>query len=650
MRFLKPLFLRRYHEFQQSRHKIFLYREQSALLLLFMIFVALAFWSWRKWPDILIDFGRELYIPWQLASGKVLYKDIAFFSGPFAQYFNALIFYLFGTSFINLVYSNLIITALLTLFIYLFFKKACDQYAAIFSCIVFLTFFAFAHFDTVGNYNWICPYSHDLTHGIFLSCVMLLIFQKCFFRLRPGLLALAGICLGFILLTKMEVSLAAVASALVGNALIFWIHKPRLGRALALLSLFLGAALIPIIGCFVFLGKDMPTDEVLRHLSLSWRAIYDGAVVQNKFYLRITGLDSPERNLVLMGAGVLGIFFFAGGAIMIDLSKTSPVKKRQVLIILSVLLFVGALFIKFCPGLIYGKSLSPMSIIQWAFFTGFYYWLIIGRSLPLITLILGMVLIWLFIKRVRVPKIAPDLASLIMWGVLAFVLLGKILLNSNVYHYGFALAMPATILLVAGFLWLIPKALKRLDATGLTARRMLMAALLTDIILALIWSNNIYSPKHFSVGQGGDRIITYQTRLSLGPAGPSISELLKQIERLVPKQANLACIPEGIMMNYLSRRPNPTRYTGLTPPEMIIYGEANIFKSLSDAQPDFIVIIPRETTEYGVGFFGEDPNYGRDIMAWISDDYEKVWQEPLQYQRDSKFGISIFRQKKRDHH
>jgi hypothetical protein len=27
--------------------------------------------SWRRWPDPLIDFGRELYIPWRLAHGAV---------------------------------------------------------------------------------------------------------------------------------------------------------------------------------------------------------------------------------------------------------------------------------------------------------------------------------------------------------------------------------------------------------------------------------------------------------------------------------------------------------------------------------------------------------------------------------------------------
>jgi hypothetical protein len=44
--------------------------------------LAMLCWTWRTWPDVLIDFGRELYVPWRLAAGQVLYTDIAYFNGP----------------------------------------------------------------------------------------------------------------------------------------------------------------------------------------------------------------------------------------------------------------------------------------------------------------------------------------------------------------------------------------------------------------------------------------------------------------------------------------------------------------------------------------------------------------------------------------
>lgn len=59
---------------------------------LILVTVLLSLWSWRKWPDLIIDFGRELYFPWQIASGKVLYRDIAHVFGPLSQHFNAMLF------------------------------------------------------------------------------------------------------------------------------------------------------------------------------------------------------------------------------------------------------------------------------------------------------------------------------------------------------------------------------------------------------------------------------------------------------------------------------------------------------------------------------------------------------------------------------
>jgi hypothetical protein len=43
--------------------------------------------SWGKWGDFIVDYGREMYIPWQLSEGKILYRDIYVNQyGPFAPY------------------------------------------------------------------------------------------------------------------------------------------------------------------------------------------------------------------------------------------------------------------------------------------------------------------------------------------------------------------------------------------------------------------------------------------------------------------------------------------------------------------------------------------------------------------------------------
>jgi hypothetical protein len=69
--------------------------------------------SWRRWPDVLADLGRELYIPWRIYPGDVLYRDLAYFSGPLAPYVNAGLFRAFGPGLMVLACTNLVVAVLI---------------------------------------------------------------------------------------------------------------------------------------------------------------------------------------------------------------------------------------------------------------------------------------------------------------------------------------------------------------------------------------------------------------------------------------------------------------------------------------------------------------------------------------------------------
>ena len=47
--------------------------------------------GWLRWPDLIIDYGREIYIPWRLSEGGVLYKDVFYYYGPLAQLLNTVV-------------------------------------------------------------------------------------------------------------------------------------------------------------------------------------------------------------------------------------------------------------------------------------------------------------------------------------------------------------------------------------------------------------------------------------------------------------------------------------------------------------------------------------------------------------------------------
>jgi hypothetical protein len=63
-----------------------------------VVVYALGAWlSWRKWPDLLVDFGEQLYLPWRISEGSVLYRDVMYLTGgPLSQYYHAALFKVFG--------------------------------------------------------------------------------------------------------------------------------------------------------------------------------------------------------------------------------------------------------------------------------------------------------------------------------------------------------------------------------------------------------------------------------------------------------------------------------------------------------------------------------------------------------------------------
>src|SRR5438093_13785927 len=113
--------------------------------------------TWSRWADPLVDFGRELYVPWQLVRGRVLYTDVAYLNGPLSPYLNALWFRLFGIGMRTLVICNLAILAAIVVLLYRLLEPMSDRLAATAAGLAFVTLFAFGHVTAVGNYNFVSP-------------------------------------------------------------------------------------------------------------------------------------------------------------------------------------------------------------------------------------------------------------------------------------------------------------------------------------------------------------------------------------------------------------------------------------------------------------------------------------------------------------
>ncbi len=604
-------------------------------LLLLVAFLGLTAWSWRRWADLTIDFGRELYIPWQLTAGQVLYRDLAYFNGPLSPYLNALWFRLFGVSFTTLIIANLIIILVMTWLMFRIIKELSDELTAVVAGLVFLCAFAFAHYECLGDYNYVCPYSHDLTHGLALILAVLWVIVRGRAGSHRVMAFLAGFFLGLVFLTKGEVFLAAAAATGVGISLVLLSRQKSLGGFLQTFLILGLAMLIPIAGFFLYLSSQMPAGQALKGVAGTWSALWSSDVTHNFFYRRNMGLDRLGANSLKILREFLGLLLFAGAAAAFGLAFQSG-RKKLLFLVSGTAMLAGSWWV---------RQLPPPP------------WLLEGWPLPLLTVSILIVVTAACFRKWNEPQSLNDLAPLAFCATLAFILLLKNFFRPSLSQYGFVLAMPAVILLVITLIYLVPKALQAHGGSGTIFRGLIMVTLLVDLCVLLTLSNYFYSRKDYLVGTGNDAIFTYDPwirgRVEISyllpylPRGEAVNQLLQEIKTRIAPGGNFVVLPEGVMVNFLTRRRNPTPYVNFMPPELAIFGEGAILEALQAHPPDYVILIHKNTAEYGVKFFGADPSYGKLIMDWVASHYRPVWQtqhEPLQ---DANFGIKLMKRRGR---
>lgn len=589
-------------------------------------FVALTSWSWRKWADPFVDFGRELYVPWQLANDKVLYRDIAHLFGPFSQYLNALWFRLFGVSLTTLIVSNLAILAVTVTGIHYLFAASCGPSAATAASMVVLLLFGFSQYVGTGNYNFVCPYSHEATHSIALAVGVMI----CLYRgVRDGRVrwfALAGVLFGFVLLTKAETSLAMAVAAAAGLGCAHALDRQGARIAGAGASAFVGCALAPALGFLTYFSRHMPLSEAVRGLAGAWTTILMGAAARNVFYLQGMGLDDPLGNGMRMLKMFLGFVLLVAALAAVDTawpqrfrsSRNTSVARRIVKLAI-LIVSLGAIL------------MVSIVAIPWTQFP---------RALPLISLSAVVVFAAMFIARRNDRAAAVAFVPLVMWSTFSFVLLGKMMLNARIYHYGFYLAMPATLVLAVVLVWLVPRWLHNGGGRGAIFRTVATLLLAAGIAVYFGISQRFYRMKTLEIGSSGDAIFAFDPATDW--RGKALIDALRALEA-TPRDATVAVFPEGVMINYLSRRENPTPYISLMVPEVLTFGESVIQRTFEMAPPDYILLVHKDTTEYGVPYFGSDLRNGQAIMDWIGRRYttvEVIGRTPL---REGGYGIAILK-------
>jgi len=574
--------------------------------------------SWRKWPDVIIDSGRELYIPWRISSGEMLYRDIQYLYGPLASYVNALLFSLFGTSLLTLVVFNLLVIGLLTLCIHKVFRRLFDRFTATLCGLVFLGTFAFARYSEGGNANFVCPYSHDLTYGIALFFLLALTLDRylaCKTRWRA---ATAGFLLGLMFLTKAEVFLAALVAAGIGFLLAEKRAGPRgTAGAVAAVCACAGFAVPPLFFIALFSTRTS-VKEAASMISTGFRSLGYGPLVTNIFFQQIAGFDKPAANAFL-GFAALAVYvaLALGVLVLARLTARTQTGNHRHMVIAGVLLPLGAVVI---------LSRNPL------------WWVYTGRPLPLIVLAYLLILLWPFLGRRESEWNYRRNAMRFVLCSFSLLLMMKILLQVHFSGpYGFALALPAALVAVAIFTHHLPRISRRAGWSGTTARTTAAAIVLCCLAVYVRESLAVYDLLTLPVGEGNDRFFTMAP--SISDRGPAVNETLAFIETRMPVAAGFVVIPDGVMLNYLARRRNPGRWFEFVPPQIAVFGEERIRDDLEASRPEYVILVSQTTDVFGPTYFGND--YGFKLKEWVTENYTPVHLAGSRIFSTEGYGIAV---------
>jgi hypothetical protein len=569
-------------------------------------------WTWGALPDLLIDYGREVYVPWRLSLGDRLYHDIAYFNGPLSPYLNSWIFRAFSPGILSLSLVNAGILACMTALLFRLLRRASDEWTATWSCLLFLSVFAFQLFQP-GPFNYIAPYSHEMTHGLLLCLLGLTCVE--FYREVGGFRWVlgAGAAVGLTLLTKPEVALASMA-VLLGIWLSARERGGSGGRALLHISVCALGALGVLGLAYLLLTRALSAPDALSGLMAPWAMMTDADVTALPFYRTSLGLDDIGGNLATMAAwgGAYSLLF--GAAAVLAWTITEP---RRPISIAG--LKVGFFLVSFVLSL----SLWALGGLERA-----------ARPLPILILTLlvleasGSGLVGENPGRGRRRTLRIVLLAF------SFLLLLKMLFAGRVIGYGFVLAMPAAMMAALALLDWIPSKLQEKKRWGGLFRTWALGFVVAFVSAHLLVARERLQVKSHRVAVGPDVV-----RIDPGK-GAVLDRAMEVARQSLGPNGTLAVIPEGAMLNFFLRARNPTPFFNLMPPEVVHFGEGLVTTAFSEAPPDVVILVHKDLGYYGVGAFGT--GYGQMLAGWVKDKYRLVGRvgDPP-FADGSAFGIDI---------
>lgn len=569
--------------------------EKIPIIIIFSVFVLTFILTYGSWGNLLIDCGREAYVPYAIINNKLLYKDIFTIYGPFPYLFIAFFYKILFFN-LNIIYFLGAIFAMFYLFaVYLIAREFLSALLSTSICLLII----FAVIFDASVFNFILPYSFAMVFASTFSIWILYFLIKYIETKKTTYFLYSCVLWGAIFVSKIDfiptgLLIPFVFCACVPN------KKQMLPKCLyCLLS-------IPFLTYLILFTQGISLHDI-------W---------VNSHYIKQM-VNTPSFHYFYKSSSVL----FFNSAIFF-----TNIKNLFYTVFISLIYFVVFLFaIRRRKSFFKYFLLIFISIFcLYIFFFQKTYLQIFFVLLPYFCTIM---LVFYLIKFYR-AKEYYNTANLNVILLFSFAILGslKVYHCLSLSHYGAFSFAPVFICLV----YYICEFLKNNALYNTKKQYEIVLCVYISIFIILFVFNvfiNLIVKDDFIISPRG------KIRVNHTVAQP-FNDAFKYLNVNSKSDDTIIVLPEGIIFNFLLGRLSDFYQTSFIPLDFETFKEDNIIKDINIKKPDFVIFTNAKKSEYGQNFICKD--YGIDTCRYVVKNYS------LEAAFGEKFRIYIFKRKDKD--
>jgi hypothetical protein len=541
-------------------------RREVSFLVVLTVFLAGV--TWQKSGDLFIDWGRELYSAMSVARGLGIPEDVQLLFGSLSPLLNGAVLYLAGEQIASILLLNLSILAAASALAWWIAATVFGRSAAFMVTLVWLLLSAFPHLVRVGNYNFLTPYSHGITHGLTAGLLCTACVLQALRRKDAGWWIGAGFACGLALFAKPEAGFATAATLLTGLTLGHLAGQKRLDQSIPASLAGLGVAFGIVVSAARLAGGISAVEHLDPYLS-AIRAFN----MELPFYGGGTFGRSPAATLLYGGSLFFAIVAVALFAEHRDLRFDGPSGDSLIGRWRIASVAIAVLAVMVCA------LLAPFA------------WHGLAATLPwaCATVLISSIYSLAASAGGSGGDERLTAACRAVLAVFATGWLLKIGTAPRFDHYGFALAAPALILGIGSLTGDRAIGWDRSPHTMIRRRAVGSALALYLAISAASQSAAFYAKRTTAVGTAANRTLVFNS--DFDPRTPLFQEILQELDSSSSFREGAVILPEGGLLHFLLQEPSAIRVASLMPLEVLMLSSERVLEMISGSGPAMMVVV-----------------------------------------------------------